>query len=159
VVGGSATPSAQVLDVAQRLVEQARHVRIMQPVDDTAAGADADHEPEVAQDPQLMRDGWLLHLDRAERPPTVHSLKHRRAEIRTRLDVDSAPMTWTACRASRALSGVLEPTPCASPTTRCLHAQVRMTIDMAQATAGTTFRSRSTATLQDHRAQPRSLTV
>jgi hypothetical protein len=55
---------AQVLDMAQRLVEQPRHVRIMQRIDHMAAGADADHEPEVAQDPQLMRDGWLLHLHR-----------------------------------------------------------------------------------------------
>ena len=44
----------EVLDVAKRLIEQRGDVRVIQRVDHVAAGAAAEHEPEVAQDPQLV---------------------------------------------------------------------------------------------------------
>ena len=59
-----ASPEGQVLHVKDRLVEQLRDVRIVQAVDDLLAAALADHEPELAQRPQLVRDGGRLHADR-----------------------------------------------------------------------------------------------
>jgi hypothetical protein len=42
---------AEVIDVAQGLVEQHRDMGVMQGVDRLASAARADHEIEVAQDP------------------------------------------------------------------------------------------------------------
>src|SRR5439155_6469 len=54
---------AEVFDVEDGLVEQVGDVRVVQRVDDLAAAALADYEPEVSEDPQLVRDGRLLHVD------------------------------------------------------------------------------------------------
>ena len=54
-----------MLDVTQRLVEQHRDMRVIESVDRLPPGADADHEIEVSQDPQLMRHRRLRHADGA----------------------------------------------------------------------------------------------
>jgi hypothetical protein len=53
-----------VLDVTKRLVEQRRDVRVIKGVGRVAASASPDHETEIAQNPQLVRNGGLGHLDR-----------------------------------------------------------------------------------------------
>jgi hypothetical protein len=52
-----------VLDVRHGLVEQVRHVVVVEVIDDPATLAVTDDEPEMAQDAQLMRDGGRLHRD------------------------------------------------------------------------------------------------
>jgi hypothetical protein len=49
--------------VAQRLGDQGGHVGVEEPVDHVTPAAIADDKPQIAEDPQLMRDGRLLHLD------------------------------------------------------------------------------------------------
>ncbi len=45
----------EVLDVADRLLEQMRDVIVVEVIDDASAVAVPDHEPEMTQQPQLMR--------------------------------------------------------------------------------------------------------
>ena len=53
-----------MLDVADDLLEQVGDVVVVELVDDLAPVAAAGHEPEVAQQPELVRDGRALHPDR-----------------------------------------------------------------------------------------------
>jgi len=65
----SAEPN--VLDVADRLIEQLGDVRVVKRVDHSPALTRPDHKADVPQHAQLMRDCRLLHPDRD------HELGHR----------------------------------------------------------------------------------
>jgi hypothetical protein len=62
--------------MAKCLGDEGRNVGVEEPVDDLTPAAVADHETEVTEDPQLMRDGGLLHLDLGaeitDRARTIH---------------------------------------------------------------------------------------
>jgi len=58
-----------MLDMAQRLVEQHRHVRVIQPIDRLPTRANADDEMKVTKDPQLMRNRRLRHPHRGTQIP------------------------------------------------------------------------------------------
>jgi hypothetical protein len=51
-----------MLDMAKRLVQQNRDVRVIQPVDRLSHAAFPNNEIQIAQDPQLVRDRGLRHL-------------------------------------------------------------------------------------------------
>jgi hypothetical protein len=58
---GVAGAETEMLDVVDRLVEQRRHMVVIEPVDDAASLAVSCDEAEVAQQPQLVGDGGLFH--------------------------------------------------------------------------------------------------
>jgi hypothetical protein len=62
-VGAKALVS--VFDVRQGLVQEVGDVGVVERVDDVAAAAITDDEPEMAQEAQLVRHGGLLHPQRA----------------------------------------------------------------------------------------------
>ena len=66
LAGGSRAgePRADVLDVPDGLFEQLADMVVVQVVDDAATVATADHEPEVAQHPQLVGHRRGLHAHR-----------------------------------------------------------------------------------------------
>ena len=53
-----------MLDVGDRLVEEVGDVRVVERVHDLAAVPLADHETELAEEAELVRDRGLLHPDR-----------------------------------------------------------------------------------------------
>ena len=93
-----AWPEAHVLDVADDLVEQVGDMVVVELVDDAAPVAAADHEPEMAQQPELVRDGRALHADRERDLADRGRARVQRARMRSRLGADSAWMlsaaTW-----------------------------------------------------------------
>jgi len=54
---------AEMFNVAERLVEQRRDMRVVEGVDRLPADPTADHEPEVPKDPELVGDCRLGHRD------------------------------------------------------------------------------------------------
>lgn len=62
---------ADVLDATHGLIDQLRDVAVVQRVHDPSAVPLADDEPDVLEQPQLMRDRGLLQADR------LHQLGHR----------------------------------------------------------------------------------
>jgi hypothetical protein len=52
-----------MLKVAERFGQERGHVRVEELVLDMPPRAATGHQPEIPQDPQLMGDGRLLHLD------------------------------------------------------------------------------------------------
>jgi hypothetical protein len=61
---GVGDAQTQVLDVVDGLVQEHRHVVVIQAVDDALAGPGAGDQAEVAQQAQLVGDRGLLHPDR-----------------------------------------------------------------------------------------------
>ena len=78
----SAEPN--VLDVADRLIEQLGDMRVVQRVDDPPPLTLTDDQTDVPQQPQLMRHSGLLHPDRD------HELGHRMRTL-TQLREDQHP--------------------------------------------------------------------
>ena len=95
-----------MLDVEDGLVEQVGDVRVVQGVDDPRPSL-ADHEPEMAQHPQLVRDRRPLHPDRGGSSLTEHGDSRSRPRIRTRLGVASACIVCATSRAVAASSSPL----------------------------------------------------
>lgn len=54
---------AEMLDVTHGLIDQLRHMHVIERIDDPPPAALTDDQPDVLQQPQLVRDGGLLHPD------------------------------------------------------------------------------------------------
>ena len=78
-------PETHVLDVRDHLFEQVGDVIVVELIDDLAAIALADHEPEMAQQPKLMRDRRTLHAN-----AIGDLVDRRRAGVQTREDPQPA---------------------------------------------------------------------
>ena len=79
-----------MLHMRDDLLEHLGNVVVVQRVDDLAPVATADDQPEVAHQPELMRDGEPSIPTAAANSPTGADPLCRRARIRSRLGVASA---------------------------------------------------------------------
>ena len=89
-----------MLDVRDDLLEQVGDVVVVELVDDLAAVALAGDEPEVAQQPQLVRDRRALHADRLRE--LVDRRRARRAGGRGSAAGSGADSAWMLSAAARA---------------------------------------------------------
>lgn len=80
-----------MFNVTQRLVQQAPHMGVIQAVDSVAPAPGADHQPQVAQDPQLVRDRRLGHFD------TCCQFTHRAGAL-AQMRQDPNPTARGQCR-------------------------------------------------------------
>lgn len=54
---------SDMVDVAQRLVQQTLYVIVIEAVHRPATASAAAHDAKVTQDAQVLRDGWLCQLN------------------------------------------------------------------------------------------------